>query len=241
MTSWSISSLKTANTDKPYIAAIIPARGGSKGIPGKNIRPLNGRPLLSYTIEAALESGVARDVFVSTDSEEIMRVAEASGAGVIRRPPEISHDTASTESALIHAVEFIGKNYDRRPEYVLTLPPTSPLRKAQTIRDFISYFILVRGEYDAMLSLTESRADYWIKTNGNIRRLFPDAPRRRQDREPVYIENSALYITKTEALIATGSILGKNCTGFAISETEAVDINEPLDLRWAEFLLKNTY
>jgi CMP-N-acetylneuraminic acid synthetase len=221
------------------LAAIIPARGGSKGIPGKNIRLLNGKPLLTYTIESALESRVAKDVFVSTDSEEIMRVAEASGASVINRPPEISHDTASTESALLHGVDFIKANHGWNPEYILTLPPTSPLRKAETIRKFISSFIPVCNEYDAMLSFTECRGDYWIKANEDFSRLFPDAPRRRQDRKPLYLENSAMYVTKTESLIVTGSILGRNCTGFVINEIEAIDINEPLDLQWAEFVLKN--
>ncbi len=229
----------TEDSKKLDIAALIPARGGSKGIPGKNIRMLNGKPLLTYTIEAALESKTAKDIFVSTDSEDIMRVAEAAGVRVISRPPEISHDTASTEAALIHGIEVINKNYGWKPEYVLTLPPTSPLRKAETIRKFISSFIPVCNEYDAMLSLTESRGDYWIKNNEDFSRLFPEAPRRRQDRKPLYLENSAMYITKTESLIAMKSILGRKCTGFVISEIEAIDINEPLDLQWAEFILKN--
>lgn len=224
------------------IVAIIPARGGSKGIPKKNIALLNGKPLLAYTIESAIASTVVKDIFVSTDSEEIAEVAKKYGSKVIMRPSEISHDAASTESALIHAIEFIGQEYNWSPDYVLTLPPTSPLRSAKTIKEFVRYFFSLDGKFDAMLSLTVHTGDFWKKDScGNFFRLFPDAPRRRQDRDPLYLENSAIYITKTESLLSTKSILGENCTGFIINEIEATDINEPIDLLWAEFLIKHIF
>lgn len=229
--------MKLSSSD---IVTIIPARGGSKGIPKKNIQLLNGKPLLAYTIEAAINSGVTKDVIVSTDSKEISEVARNFGARVVNRPTEISHDTASTESALIHALEVIKKDTGCIPKYILTLPPTSPLRTAETIKKFISYYLSVADQYDAMISLTETRGDYWIKhSDGNFKRLFPNAPRRRQEREHFYLENSAIYITKTESLLKTNSVLGKNCTGFAISDIESIDINESIDLLWAEFILKN--
>lgn len=222
------------------IVVIIPARGGSKGIPKKNIALLKGKPLLAYTIESAIESMVAKEIFVSTDSEEIAKIAIKYGSKVIMRPAEISHDTASTESALIHAIETIRQEYNWMPDYVLTLPPTSPLRSAETIRKFVKYFLSLNDKYDAMLSLTVNRGDFWRKdSQGNFIRLFPDAPRRRQDREPLYLENSAIYITKTESLLTTNSILGKRCTGFILDDIEATDINEPIDLLWAEFLIEN--
>lgn len=222
------------------IIAIIPARAGSKRIPNKNIQLLNGKPLLAYTVEAAIDSGVAKEVFVSTDSEKIAEVARNFGAEVIKRPAEISHDAASTESVVIHALEIIRKERCRMPNAILTLPPTSPLRSFKTIRNFVSYYLNVAEQYDAMVSLNETRGDYWIKdSKGNFRRLFPAAPRRSQDREPIYLENSAIYITKTEAILNTNSILGNNCTGFIINNIESLDINEPLDLQWAEFVLQN--
>ncbi len=216
---------------------IIPARGSSKTIPAKNIRNLCGKPLLSYTVEAAINSKVTDYVFVSTDSEEVARIAKKSGAQVIARPKNISHGSASTESALIHALKVIKRKDNLTPELVLTLPPTSPLRKPQTIRKFVSYYLRVSSKYDAMVSLSETRDDYWINERGRFRRLFPQAPRRRQDRKPVYLENSAIYITKTRSLIATHSILGKRCTAFIINPIEAVDINKLIDLEWAEFIL----
>jgi CMP-N,N'-diacetyllegionaminic acid synthase len=228
-----------ATREELEMVAVIPARGGSKGIPGKNIRLLNGRPLLAYTIEAALEADVARHVLVSTDSDEIAAVALEYGAEVIRRPEEISHDTASTESALLHAVDFVVKTRGWSPGHILTLPPTSPLRSASTIKEAVGHYRSVMAEFDALLTLTENRGDFWRRDlQGNFSRLFPDAPRRRQEREPLFLENSAVYITRTSSLVETGSILGRKCTGFVIPDIEATDINEPIDLKWAEFLLE---
>lgn len=219
------------------IVAVVPARGGSKGIPLKNIQPLCGRPLLSFTIEAAKQAGFEGNIFVSTDSKEIAKVALAYGAKVINRPANISGDKASTEAVLLHAVESIQKEIGKDLDYILTLPPTSPLRKGRTIKNFLDYFLKINNRYDAMLSLTETKQDFWVKEDG-FRRLFADAPRRRQDRKPLYVENSAIYITKVGSLKKTHSILGQNCTGFVIDELEAVDINGPNDIKWAQFVLE---
>lgn len=221
------------------IAVIIPARGQSKEIPNKNIYPLNGKPLLAYTIEAAFESGITKHIFVSTDSAAVAQVARKFGAEVINRSKDISSDTAPTETALIHALEVMEKEKGLIPDLILTLPPTSPLRSAKTIRNSVDYYLSVASKYDAMITLTETRGDYWIKdSRGEFKRIFPDAPRRRQERDPVYIENSALYITQTKSLLKTQSILGTFCTGFVIDEKEAIDINTENDLWLAEMFLK---
>lgn len=221
------------------ILAVIPARGGSKGIPNKNIYPLLNKPLLAYTVEAAIQSAVAERVVVSTDSKEIAEVALQYGAEIINRPTELSTDEAPTELALIHALDSLtAQNFT--PEWVLTLQPTSPLRSSQTIRDFVAAFSDASQHFDSMLSVTEDSAYKWVKTEGHaLQPLFPNAARRRQDRPPLYSEDSALYITRVQALRNTGSIFGRNVTGFSIDPIEAVDINEPLDLAWAEFLLAN--
>jgi len=222
------------------IAIIIPARGGSKTIPQKNIYPLLGKPLLAYTIAAAKASGVAKNIFVTTDSEEIAKVAIDYGVEVIRRPQKLSTDSASTESALIHALGVIKKEKKWEPDLILTLPPTAPLRSAKTIKKFVAHYLFISNKHDAMVSFTETKGDYWLKDNGGkFKRLFPDAPRRRQERDSLYLENSAIYITKKDALLATKSILGKNCAGFVIDAFEAVDINQSVDLKWVEFIIKN--
>lgn len=219
------------------ILAVITARGGSKGIPKKNIVPLCGKPLLAYTLESVLATKLSGRVVVSTDDDEIAAVAEKYNVQVIKRPPEISGDTASSESALLHVLDVLKKE-EYFPDAVLLLQPTSPLRKAETIQKFVARFETIKNEYDAMLSLHEDRTDFWVNNGGVFGRLFPNAPRRRQAREPLYAENSALYITNVDALRKTGSVLGSKTAGFIIDEDEALDINEPQDILLAELLLK---
>lgn len=221
------------------ILTVITARGGSKGIPRKNLVLLCGKPLLVYTIESALGAKLNGKVVVSTDDSEISSVAKANGAEVIKRPDEISLDTSSTESALLHALDVMEQR-GFFPDAVLTLQPTSPFRKPETIRKFVDKFESLRGDFDSMLALHEDRTFFWVKgSNDEYKPLFADAPRRRQAREPLYPENSLLYITNTEALRKTGSIFGKKAAGFIVDPDEAVDINEPRDILFAEFLMKN--
>lgn len=216
--------------------AVIPARGGSKGIPNKNIREIAGKPLLSYAIECLLKSGLAFDIVVSSDSQQILEVARRyEGVRALKRPDEISGDAASTEDALIHALGCMeagrGINYGS----VLTVQPTSPFRTPETVRAFMSRWDSLReeGVCDAMLTVHESVADHWIVDEEGFRRLFPNEPRRRQGRRPVYIENSCLYVTEAKSLIETHSVLGHRVDAFIIDEQEALDINEPEDLEYA--------
>lgn len=218
---------------------VVPARGGSKGIPNKNIYPVCGKPLLAYTLEAVLKAGINGDIVVSTDSDKIMAVASAyDGVFTVRRPDELASDTASTEGALIHALEYMEAKFGTHYDTVITMQPTSPLRRAETISDFVRTFEQNSDQYDSQLTLTENRSDYWTRTkDGGYARLFPDAPRRRQERDPLYIENSALYITKRETLLSRHSVLGEHINGYLLSEVEGIDINEPNDIKLAEFYL----
>lgn len=220
---------------------VIPARGGSKGIPLKNIYPVDGKPLLEYTLEVIEAAHLAdADTAVSTDAEAIKSVAGAyPWVHLIDRPTDIAGDTASTESALLHALSWMRERSGRTYDAVMTLQATSPLRKPETLRQFIAQYERDYPTYDALLSLTESRADYWIQTaGGSYERLQKDAPRRRQGRKPLFIENSAYYLTETKALEETQSVLGHHVNGFVIAEEEGIDINEPIDIRIAEAFLR---
>lgn len=219
---------------------VVPARGGSKGIPGKNIYPIRERPLLEYTLDVALEVRLENvDIAVSTDSERIKEVAHKyPKVYVVDRPAEISGDKASTESALIHAIDYLEAKLTKKYDAVITLQATSPLRKPQTLRKFICEYEEKYPTYDALLSLSENRSDFWHEINpGQYERLFKDAPRRRQERKPLYVENSAYYITDIAALRKTGSVLGTAVNGFVIDEYEAVDINEMVDIYITEGIM----
>ncbi len=224
------------------IVAVIPARGGSKGIPLKNIFPLAGKPLIEYTIEAIIGSKVDCKVVVSTDSDKIEDVASKYDAvEVIKRPQEISGDTASTETTLLHAIDFLEQKYNESYDYVLTLQPTSPFRKSETIESFIKNFNDVKDNYDAQLTLTEDYTDFWIKGDGEtFSRLYKNAPRRRQERKPLYYENSCIYITSVSSLKKTNSVLGEKTNGYIIDEIEGFDINEMVDIEFAEVYFSKT-
>lgn len=217
------------------ILIVVPARGGSKRVPRKNIRPLAGKPLLAYTLAVAAEAGLAAMTYVSTEDAEIAAVARGAGTQVIDRPAALAADASSTEDTLLHAVDVVSQA-GKTPDWVVTLPPTSPFRRAQTLQFFIA--AARQGPADALLSLTESRGDYWrCDAAGALARLFPDAPRRQQDRQPLYEENSAIYVTATDALRRTGSVLGTQRRGIVIDALEGFDINNEGDFATAEALM----
>jgi CMP-N,N'-diacetyllegionaminic acid synthase len=215
--------------------AVIPARGGSKRAPRKNIRWLGNRPLLAFTIAAAQEAGLGDATLVSTEDSEIAAAAQQSGCRVIPRPDAFATDLASTESVLMHALDEVAKK-GWRPKWLLTLPPTSPFRRARTIRFFMDH--VAESGADCLFSVTEIRASLWCcDAAKQIVRLDPDAPRRQQDRAPLYEENSAIYLTSIAALRATNSVLGNSQQAVAIDPLEGFDINSELDFTIAGALV----
>lgn len=219
---------------------VVPARGGSKGIPKKNIYKICGKPLICYTLDLVKSIDLpSTDVVVSSDDIEILKIASSyNNIYVIDRPKELSQDNSSTEDVLLHAIDYMKKMMGRDYEAVITLQPTSPLRKKESLIRFIEEYENQISRYDALLSLTEDRTDYWIRDSIGYRRLFPDAPRRRQERNPIFAENSAYYITDVEALKRSGSVLGTHPGGFVISAFEGIDINDYIDIAIAEALLR---
>ena len=217
---------------------VVPARGGSKRIPFKNIADLAGKPLLAYTLLAAVAAGIAPDIYVSTEDERIAQVAQELGAKVIKRPSALASDTASTESVLLHVLDELHVRGDSE-DWVMTLPPTSPLRSVATIRAFASYAERAAPNVDCIMSVTETKSDFWhLKTDGRFGRLFPEQPRRQQDRPPLFEENSAVYVTRVRSLRRSGSILGAETLCIPISREEGLDINTAADLHLATALLR---
>lgn len=213
---------------------VVPARGGSKRLRHKNIHPLAGKPLLSHTLEAIAASGLDCPVYVSTNDEAIADVARGyRGVRVIARPEEFASDTASTESVVLHVLDALEVDGDL--EWVMTLPPTSPFRRPDTIRRFAESVLTEPGAQDCLMSVTENRGDFWSQqSDGALARLFPGAPRRQQERMPLFEENSAIYVTRVLSLRETGSILGQRVRGLTISALEGFDINTSEDMKLAE-------
>ena len=216
---------------------VVPARGGSKRVPLKNISPLAGVPLLVHTLRAAVAALPGADLVVSTEDDQIAAVARGAGARVVERPPELATDSASTESVLLHVVQQ-AVAAGAAPVWVMTLPPTSPFRAPATIRGFADRLPYLPLSIDCLMSVTENRGDFWRRTEeGGWARLFPDTPRRQQDRKPLFEENSAIYLTRVTALRETGSILGRRVEALPISAAEGFDINTPADFALAEAMV----
>lgn len=221
-----------------YCIGIIPARGGSKGIPLKNIKLMNGRPLIEYTIESALESGVLDKIIVSTDHDEIAKISSRySEVDVSMRPPELATDKATTETALIYVCDELIKNENIYADAVLTLEPTSPLRSVKTIRACVE--LLQKPTIDSVAGVTEVTSVLGRIKNDNFVHLFPGQPRRRQDREPLYQESSTIYGTLVDVLRRKSSVLGDHVYPLVIPKAEAFDINDELDFLVIESLAKH--
>lgn len=221
--------------------AIIPARGGSKGLPGKNIRPLKGKPLIAYSIEAAYASGCVDEVAVSTDSSEIAEVAKAAGARVpFLRPDALSSDEAKSIDVLRHAVLFYEQTLKRRFSTILLLQPTSPLRTGDDIAQAFAQFR--QSGADSLQSVSPAECHpYLLRTlkEGRLESYEQqEVHLRRQDLEEVYALNGAIYIMKRELLIEQQRIVGARNTGYVMPRERSVDIDDRIDFRIAEVLLE---
>lgn len=218
------------------VLGVIPARGGSKSIPRKNIAPLAGRPLIHYTIVGARKSRHIDRLVVSTDDAEIATVARESGAEVVMRPAEYAADMAPTELALIHVLDTLEAD-GYVPDIVLTLEPTSPMRTHRLIDRCVEKFLA--SDADSVISVAECSplVGRIVDAQGRFEYLVPDQRRRRQDREPLYRESSTVYATRARTLRERGSVLGERLYAVVAEPGEAVDINDPLDLVIAEALM----
>lgn len=219
------------------VVAVIPARGGSKGIPRKNLALVAGKPLIVHTIEQAKASACVTATVVSTDDDEIASVSEAAGATVIRRPADLSGDKASSESALIHAVHALAHQGNAQPELIIFLQCTSPIRRAPDIDKAVA--TLLQKGADSLLSVSPSHRFLWKEEGGEARSInydFRNRPRR-QDMVPQYVENGSIYVFRTQALLDSGNRLSGKVALYPMDEEAAVDIDSMLDMKLAELIL----
>lgn len=219
------------------IVAIIPARGGSKGIPRKNLMPLAGKPLIAHTIEHALRARQVNRTIVSTDDAKIAAVSEQYGAEVVIRPPELATDTASAESVLLHVLSFLEQKEGYLPSLVVLLQPTSPLRQPDDIDHAID--TLSAAGADSLFSGCRSHNFYWRLEDGQpISANYDYRHRpRRQDFTPEYIENGSIYVTKTKVLKQHGNRLGGRITFYEMNPLDSFQIDTEEDFLLLERLL----
>lgn len=207
------------------ILAIIPARGGSKDMPRKNLRNLIGKPLIAYTIEAALKSMRIDRTVVSTEDEEIAEVARECGAEIIMRPSELAGDLVPMEPVLEQVLDYLEKTQDYKAEVIVLLQATSPLRNSQHIDQALEVFL--KSKYDSLFSVCPSHAFIWkVGEKGpySLNYDFQDRPRR-QDKEPEYRENGAIYVTKYDILRRYHNRLGGKIGLYIMPEENSPEID----------------
>lgn len=226
-----------------FVLGVIPARGGSKGIPGKNIRPLGGVPVIAHSIRAARDCGDLDDCLVSTDSREIADCAAAYGMPVRRlRDAELATDTATTVDAVIHEVENYERDTGRDVGVVVLLQPTTPLRRAEDIAGGLERFRAAGA--GSLISVYEARSAHpeimYYQEEGRLRPVLDAGKtlRRRQNFQPAYVRNGALYITTRDRLFSSRAFLDDAPVPYVMPWERSVNLDEPFDLEMAEWLLR---
>lgn len=215
------------------IIAIIPARGGSKGIRRKNVRLLAGKPLIAYSIEKALKSKYISDVVVSTDNEEIAEISKIYGSLTIKRPKVLAEDMTPLDPVIVHAVKEMEKKKNLKYDLIVTIQPTSPLLSLETLDKAIK--IMLAENYDTLLPVAEKTHLYWIKKGKNFKPIYKKRVNR-QYLEPIYQERGTPLIASRKT-IESGSRIGKKKFIFEIPNKESIDIDEALDWKLVETLL----
>lgn len=229
----------------PTVLAVIPARGGSKGVPRKNIRSVCGKPMIAYTIETAL---AAQDLFyriiVSTDDEEIADVARRYGAAVpFLRPAELAGDAVPTVPVLQHAARFVEQQDNIRLDWLCLLQPTDPLRTVEDIK--MAMRLGQAGDCDSVISVVQVSAVHPIlmkRIEGD--KLLPycieekEGTRRQEYQPPAYMRNGAIYLTRRDVLMERSSIWGDVIRPYIMPPQRSVGVDSELDLKLVELLMQ---
>jgi CMP-N,N'-diacetyllegionaminic acid synthase len=213
------------------VLGLIPARGGSKGFPGKNLAPLGGRPLVAWTLEAASGSDRLTSVVVSTDSDEIAESVD--GSPILARPPELARDDTPMRAVVDHALAELGA-----PDVLVLLQPTSPLRRSEHIDEAVR--LLLESDADSVVSVVEIPHRFGPESlmaleNGRLVPLGGSAARR-QDKPRLYARNGPAVLAFRPDRLGDDLYAG-DCRAYVMRPEDSVDVDEPFDLELAEFLL----
>ena len=226
-----------------HTLGLITARGGSKGIPNKNIVSVAGKPLIAWTIEAAIKSHLDR-VIVSTDDDEIAEVSKSWGAEVpFMRPKKLAEDDSPHMDVVISAIQWLANNEDYRPEYVLLLQPTSPLRSVADINDAIN--LATKKKADGIVSVSESSVHPYLTkqiTEDGTLMDFLEKPKgylSRQTFPIVYVLNGAIFLAKREVLLEKETWYTEKTYAYVMPPERSIDIDTYWDLHLANLILKD--
>jgi CMP-N,N'-diacetyllegionaminic acid synthase len=234
-----------SKSEKGNIIALIPARGGSQRVKGKNIRELGGKPLIAYTIEAALAVKNIDRVIVSTDNDEIADIAMKHGAEVpFLRPPELSTSDATEYAFHAHAVDTLQTQESYQVDMIVNLYPTTPFRKQESISRALD-IMLEDPNADSLRSVRKCKEHpykMWVKNGSYLNRFVRVDDPSKQTLSyhllpEVYIQNASIYIVRKETLVKYQNTIGENVICFEMDDTESIDINYDMDFLFASHLV----
>lgn len=223
------------------IVAIIPARGGSKSIPKKNIKNLLGKPLIFYSIKASLHSRYIDRVIVSTENAKIAQLAKNLGAEIpFLRPKNLAADSTPTLPVLKHALAYLENKKGYRPDIVVLIQPTSPFVLPQDIDTAIEKLFKENSKTCFSVCEVNQRPEWMYKIEG--KKIIPiiksDLSLRRQDLPPIYISNGSVFVSRKETLMEKNRIIDSNSSIIIMPRERSIDIDEPFDFAVAKLLMK---
>jgi N-acylneuraminate cytidylyltransferase/CMP-N,N'-diacetyllegionaminic acid synthase len=230
------------------VLGIIPARGGSKRVPGKNIRPLAGKPLIAYTIEASLSAGSINRLIVSTDDNEIANISKQHGAEVpFLRPSELADDATPDQPVFVHTLQWLKDNDNYEPDAIVHLRPTTPLKSPQTIDNVVQKMIDTNADVVRTMTLVEGvHHPYWMYSISDEGRAVPFVKDievskyyQRQLLPEVYRINGVVDAIKTHVVLEGNVLDSQNMAVVTVSGPEAIDIDTESDFMMCEYLLKS--
>ncbi len=220
----------------PTICAIIPAKGVSTRIPGKNLKDLCGKPMLAYILETAKSAKGIDRVIVSTDSTDVQEVSKKYGAEApFIRPKALTEDQVTTREVLQHALDWLEENENYVPDYVLLLYPTSPLLKKERIEEAIK--LAQDRDSDSVFSGSYDKGHYWIEDEGGWVRFYPKKQLNSQWQIPLFVENGAIYLTKSKFM--KRQYVADKADVVVMSPDENIDVDYPEDFAKVEAIIKS--
>lgn len=218
---------------KKKIIAVIPARGGSKRIKNKNIKNFNKKPLIVWTIKAALRSKLVDDVYVTSENRNILRISEKHGAKIIKRPNKLSNNIIHVDEAVRHAYLKVNKKYD----YIVTLQPTSPLRTYKNIDEAIK--MIIKKKADSLISVFKTHQFLWKKNKNYFIPINYDFNNRLRSQDSKFFQdNGAINITRPKILVKKHNRIGGKIIAYQMDFWRSVDIDQIQDFHMAEILYK---
>jgi|TARA_B110000483_G_C18161749_1_gene529587 CMP-N,N'-diacetyllegionaminic acid synthase len=214
---------------------IIPAKGNSQRIKNKNLKKLNGLPLVEYTLSFLKKNQIHKNIYLSTENSKIKKISKKYNINIIDRPKKLCGKHTSTEAVvldLLNRIDFKAKGF----EWIITLQPTSPFRKISTLKKCLRY--TKNKSFDVITTFKKNKGDFWINNNNKIKRIFPSWPRNQHQRNNLYEETSSIYINRISQLFKTKSMISGNVKLVLTNNEENIDINTLEDFDYSEYLLK---